>query len=53
MKNEGSLSTPNLKLFVEVRVVGMPFLIAEFLDKHIECMLKLFTPDSEKEETPG
>ena len=50
--NMVTLNTPNLKLSVKVRALGMPFLIAEYLDKQAERMLKLFTPYREKEETP-
>ena len=49
--NMVSLSTPNLKLSIKVRALGMPFLIAEFLDKQTERMLKLFTPLHQKEES--
>jgi hypothetical protein len=51
--NMVSLSTPNLKLSIKVRALGMPFLIAEFLDKQTERMLKLFTPLHEKESPEG
>jgi hypothetical protein len=37
-----TLKTPNQKLAVTVRALGMPFAIAEYLEKNIEKMQKIF-----------
>jgi hypothetical protein len=39
-----TLNTPNMKLALKVRALGLPFLIAEYLDKQSDRMQKLFTP---------
>ncbi len=44
-----TLTTPNLKLAIKVRALGMPFLIAEYLDKQSDRMQKLFTPQGHQE----
>lgn len=42
--NLATLNTPNLKLSLTVRAIGLPFQIAEFLEKQAERMQRLFTP---------
>jgi hypothetical protein len=37
-----TMKTPNLKLSFTLRALGMPFAIAEFLDKQTEKMQSLF-----------
>ena len=37
-----TLATPNQKLSLTVRALGMPFAIAEFLDKQTDKMQSLF-----------
>lgn len=39
-----TLKTNNLKLSITVRAIGMPFAIAEYLEKQTETMQRLFTP---------
>lgn len=43
-----SLKTPNNKLEIKIRALGMPFAIAEYLEKQTEKMIRLFTPIHEK-----
>jgi hypothetical protein len=42
--NISTLKTPNLKIKIRVKALGMPFAIAEYLDKNIEKMKKFFAP---------
>jgi hypothetical protein len=46
-----TLKTPNLKLSIKIRALGMPFMIAEYLDRQADRMAKLFTPVHDKEES--
>lgn len=46
-----TLKTPNLKLSIKVRALGMPFQIAEFLEKQADRMLKLFIPLADQEDS--
>jgi hypothetical protein len=37
-----TLKTPNLKLSIKIRALGMPFQIAEYLEKQTDRMQKIF-----------
>ena len=48
--NLSTMLTPNNRFKIMIRAIGLPFVVAEYLDKQVDKMVKLFTYREEELE---